>query len=246
MDPGMRIALDVAEGPLVRFALALALLGLLRILLLALADVVGGWLTSADRGEFWRKVRQRLVWQFAPTLVVDAARPFRSRRLYAYHLTLCGLSLLFRLGVVLVPTFMAAHVYLFERGFGWAWPALPGRVADTCAVLTITLGFVLFLGRLYSPLLRAVEPAWTFFKPLILLAPFLTGVLARHPLWSPLGYHTTLLLHVLSAAVVLALVPFARLLSCVHTRVTQVVPEAGWRPEPPPPPFEAAARYLTT
>ncbi len=246
MDPGMRVALDVAQGPLVRFALALAILGVLRTLLLALADLVGGWLTCTDRGEFWRKVRQRLVWQVAPTLVADEARPFRSRGLYAYHLALCGVSLLFRLGVVLVPTFMVAHVYLFERGLGLAWPALPGRVADACAVLTITLGFVLFLGRLYSPLLRAVEPAWTFFKPLILLVPFFTGVLARHPTWSPLDYHTTLLLHVLSAVVVLALVPFARLLSYTHTRITTIVPGAGWRPEPPPRPSEAAARYLTT
>jgi len=33
-----------------------------------------------------------------------------------------------------------------------------------------------------------MEPGWTFFKPLILLMPFVTGFLAMHPTWNPIDY----------------------------------------------------------
>ena len=72
----------------------------------------------------------------------------------------------------------------------------------TVAIVTIVGGFALLLGRIYSPLLRRMEPAWTFVKPLILIIPFLTGFLSMRPAWSPIDYHVVMLLHVLSASLV--------------------------------------------
>jgi hypothetical protein len=79
----------------------------------------------------------------------------------------------------------------------------------------------------YSRPLQQLEPAWAFFKPLLLLLPFATGVLAMHPRWAPLDYHVLMLAHVLSACLVLALLPFARLFR-LHVRLTRVLPEAAW------------------
>jgi hypothetical protein len=227
-------ALRVAQGPLFRFAFALAMLSLLRFALLGLSGLVASYVTDRDRAVFWRKVRQRVLWWVLPTVVINQLRPYRSRALYAYDIGLCGISLLFRVLVVVLPTFMVAHVYLWERALAVSWPAFPGRLADVLSVITVVSGLVLFLGRIYSPALREIEPPWSFFKPLLLLVPFFTGLFARHPTWSPVDFQVVLLVHVLSAAAVLALLPFARLLSCMHTRVTTLVPSAAWRSEPAP------------
>jgi hypothetical protein len=225
-------ALRIAQGPLFRFAFALAVLGLVRLALLGASDMVAAYVTDRDRAVFWRKIRQHALWWVFPSVIVAQVRPFRSQGWYAYHIGLGGVALLFRILVVVLPTFMVAHVYLWERALGVSWPAFPGGLADVLSIIAIVAGVTLFLGQVYSPVLRGVEPAWSFFKPLLLLVPFFTGTLARHPTWSPLDYHAILLVHVLSAAAVLALLPFARLLSSMHTRLTTFAPAAAWRATP--------------
>lgn len=219
--------LEFAQGPLFRMAFALMVLGIARWMLLTMSDAVAAYVSVPDRREFWQKVKRRLQWSFVPSIVLQRRQPVSSG-MFAYHVVLCFLSLIVRLGAVLVPAFMVAHVYLWEQSLGVAWPAFPGRVADTLSVVTIVAGALLFLGRLYSPAVRQIEPAWSFFKPLILIFPFATGFLAMHPLMSPFDYHFVMLAHVLGACVVFVMIPFARLMSCMHVRVTDVIPEAAW------------------
>jgi hypothetical protein len=224
--------LRIAQGPVFRFAFALAVLGLIRLALLGLSNMVAAYLTVSDRPAFWHRFRQHVLWRVFPSVILNEVRPTRTRILYAYHVGLDGIALLFHVLVVILPAFMVAHVYLWERALNVSWPALPGGLADVLAIMTIVSGLTLFLGRIYSPVLRAIEPPWSFFKPLLLLFPFFTGTLARHPMWSPLDYQLMLLIHVLGAATVLALLPFARLLSSMHTRLTTLLPEAAWRTGP--------------
>jgi len=213
----------------------LMLLGLGRLLVLSASDAVAAYLTTPNHADFWHKARQRVLWLTFPSLVLRRARPGMSNGTFAYPLCLCGLSLVVRAGAVLVPAFMAAHVYLWKRGLGLPyWPALPKQVADVLAIVTIVGGFALLLGRIYSPLLRRMEPAWSFVKPLILIIPFLTGFLSMRPAWSPIDYHVVMLLHVLSASLVFVMIPFARLLACNHTPLTVAVPEARWDALPAP------------
>lgn len=233
LNDGALFLQNLAQGPLFRFAFALLALGLLRVAVLGLSDVVGAYLTLPDRREFWRKLRQRVLWFVFPSLVLREAGLGGGPGLFAYHVALSCTSLIFRLGVLLVPAFMAAHVRLWERGLGLSWPALPGTLADVLAVITIVAGFVLFLGRIYSPVLRSIESPWSFLRPLALLVPFLTGFLAMHPAWCPLDYSVVLLLHIVSAALVFVLIPFTRLLSSLSVPLTRVVPAAAWRnPQP--------------
>jgi hypothetical protein len=207
----------------------LAALGLLRLAVLGVSDCVAAHVTDRDRSAFRRKVRLHMLWFVFPSIIIHGVRPFRSGAMYVYHLAVCCISLLFRVLVVFLPVFLVSHVYLWERGLGATWPSFPSRVADVLSVMTIVSGATIFFARVYSPVLREVEPPWTFFKPLLLLVPFITGMLARHPTWSPMSYHATVLLHALSAAGVLALIPFARLLSNMHAPLTDFVPQAAWR-----------------
>lgn len=220
--------LEFVQGPVFRFCFALMVLGLARTAIIGMVETGSAWVMTKDRALFRAKLRQRIVWFFFPFLLL--------RQQYAgspgwdvYHVVLSVCSLVFRLCAVIVPAFMVAHVYLWERGLGVGWPALPAELGNLISQVTIVAGLVFFLGRLYSPLLRQVEPAWAFLKPLILILPFATGVLAVHPTWSPLSYTSVMLLHTLTACMVFVLLPFAHLLRFTHEPVTRFVPQAHWR-----------------
>jgi hypothetical protein len=227
MDESIMVALRIAEGPVLRFALGLAALVLARNALLACSDFAAAYFGTADRARVWHKLRLRLLWLAFPTLVFHRAGYLPTAGQFLYHTFFSCVSLVFRLCVILVPTFMIAHVYLWERVLGVSWPAFPGTLADSLSYVTIVTGLLLFLGRVYSPTLRALEPGWAFFKPLVLLVPFITGVLAMHPTWSPLDYHMMRLGHVLSASFIIAILPFARLFR-LHVELTTILPEAAW------------------
>jgi hypothetical protein len=231
MNDPVLVALNIAQGPVFRFALALAVFGLVRLLLLGGSDALAAYIAERDREALWHKVRLRLVWLAFPTLTLHRVGLLATGGQLFYHVFFSCISLVFRVCSILVPIFMVAHVHLWERGLGISWPALPGTLADTLSYLTIITGFALFLGRVYSPVVRRIERPWSFLRPLIVLLPFVTGVLAMHPTWCPLDYHLMLLLHVLCGSLVLALLPFARLLSSLQVRLDKIQPEAAWQPE---------------
>ncbi len=228
MDEPIRELLDFALGPLFRFSFALMLLGLIRSAWLTAAHASGAYLVLADRREFWRRLGLRALWHVVPTLVIRKVRGDRSPGADAYHVFLAILSLVFRFGVLLIPAFMVAHVYLWERGLGTSWPSIPASVSDALSVVTVIAGVGVVWGRIYSPLIRSIDPVWSFFKPLILLVPFVTGLLAMHPAWSPVNYHATMLLHTVSAAAIFILIPFGRVLSFLHAPIESVLPELAW------------------
>lgn len=135
---------------------------------------------------------------------------------------------------------MVAHVHLWERGLGISWPTLPLRLSNLFTVIAIVAGLVYFFGRLYSPVLRRLEPGWTFLKPLLLILPLITGWLAAHPEASPLSYHAMLLFHVLSGVALFIALPFARMLTFIHSPLTRWMPQAAWKAAEPSPAADPA------
>ena len=112
------------RGPLFRIAFSLMLLGLLRIFVNTIIGVVEAYRRSSDKIINWREVRhQTVAWLF------PIGRLWRARPLYS------TLSLLFHIGLLLVPVFLAAHVLLWKLSVG-----LPGehshkryRTASRCS-----------------------------------------------------------------------------------------------------------------
>ncbi len=231
MNDPVLTALNLVQGPVFRFALALAVFGFLRLLLLGGSDALAAYIAERDRQALWHKVRLRLIWVAFPTMTLYRTGYLVTPWQVLYHVFFSCVSLVFRVCSIVVPIFMVAHVHLWERALGISWPAFPGMLADSLSYLTIITGFVLFLGRVYSPVVRRIERPWSFLRPLVVLLPFVTGVLAMHPTWVPVDYHVMLLLHVLCGSLVLALLPFARLLSSLQVRLDKIQPEARWQPE---------------
>lgn len=232
MTSDLSAVLEFVQGPVFRFAFALMILGFLRHALISGTEIGAAFLMATDRKTVWARIGQRILWFFFPHVLLGPAIGAKAGWML-YHAVLSMFSFVFRLGALIVPAFMVAHVYLWERALGISWPALPPNTADLISFVTIGAGLLVFLGRLYSSAVRKLEPTWAFLRPLILIAPFVTGVLAMHPTWSPFHYQTVLLLHVLSACLVFVLLPFARLLSFLATPITKVLPQAAWRDVPP-------------
>lgn len=226
MNDSVPRLLDLAQGPLFRGAAALLILGSLRSVGLAVYDALATYYTSERFGE---KFKLHLQWMLTPSLVLCRAYPEEGRRLMPFHLLLCLLSMVTRIGVIVLPLFMIAHLQRLETNLGFRWWAWPSAVVDWLALVTIITGALLFVLRFYSPLLRRVDPAWAFAKPLILVLPFLTGYLAMRPTLTPLSHDFLLLVHVASALVLIVMIPFGRILACLHPPVRDVLPQAAWR-----------------
>ena len=64
--------------------------------------------------------------------------------------------------------------------------------------------------------------------PLLIALPFASGFLVRHPAWNPLSLDGALLVHVMSANLLLILIPLTKLSHMILLPTTQMVSELAW------------------
>lgn len=201
--------LEFGRGPLFRFAFALMLLGLLRLVVLAFMRTrnnnhSGVGVPSARRGP---TVRPGALWTVARALLLAV----------------------FHAGLIALPLFVAAHVFAWRRAVGFAWFALPKEVSDWLAVATVAAGAALFLMSSIDLARGVVEgrrPIWV----LTLLVPVATGYLAANFAFQPESYRFLMLLHVYSGNFILAVIPFTRVADCVLEPLARYVVRSPWRP----------------
>jgi nitrate reductase gamma subunit len=209
--------LELARGPLFRITFVLMVLGLVRLVGLTLYGVLRTYALAGDKRLLWPIIRQRTFWALFPL-----PRLRRTRTVYGV------ISVVFHVGLIVVPIFLFAHVLLWRRGLGIAWPALPPLVADVLTVLTVVGAVALFVGRVSSPLSRTLGRATDYAWPWLLAVPFVSGFLAAHPTWCPVSYDLMLLIHVLSAELIFVLIPFSKIAHCVLIPFSQLVSDLGW------------------
>ena len=207
-----------AGGPLFRLSFSIMVLGLLRLLWLTGVGIAEAYLRNSDRGLAYREIaRQTLGWAF-PFRRVGRARP-----LYSVA------SVLFHLGLLLVPLLLSAHVLLWRRAIGFGWPALPEPVADGLTLLMLASAVGLFVGRLADRGSRATSQVQDSVWPLLLAVPFVTGYTCANVELSPGGYQASMLLHLLSADTVMFLMPFTKIAHCVLQPLSQLVTAVSWK-----------------
>jgi len=196
--------LEFGRGPFFRFAFALMLLGLLRLVVLAL-------------------LRRREQ----PIRAANAPVPQRVGALWRGARVV--LLLVFHTGLIALPLFVAAHVFAWRRAVGFAWFALPKSVSDWLAVATVVAGAALFLMSSID-LARGVtegrRPIWV----LALLVPVATGYLAANFVLQPESYRALMLVHVYSGNFILATIPFTRAADCILRPLARSVERSFWKP----------------
>ena len=208
--------IELARGPLFRIALAICVLGLLYRVGVALAQVVGAWRRAGDRRLPVTDIANATVgWIFPRRLL-------RQRPLYS------AASLLFHVGVIVVPLFLAGHVALADGFLPAWWPTLGATSADALTVAALLALAMLLVGRIVSVAARRLTRGQDVLVLLVLLLTVGFGFAAAHPTLSPFAGRTMVLLHILLGDLVLILIPLSKISHCVLYPFTQLVFQLGW------------------
>ena len=225
----MDVWLEWAMGPLFWTALAFMILGLIRHLGLTLWEGARAYQRAGDKDiPFGKTLATTLKW------LIPVGR-LRNRWLFSIS------TLLFHMGVILVPLFLAGHIKLWREGVGLSWPALPNGMATTLTWIVIAAAVAVVIQRAGAKDSRALGRFQDYALPLFIAVPFLSGFLVMHPAWNPFSRDPTLLIHVLSADLLIFMVPLTKLSHMILLPFTQLVSELAWHFPP-----DAGSRVAVT
>ena len=214
----MEALIDFAKGPLFRFSLAIMILGLVRLVLLT---IFGAWKAN------WRAGDKTLRWGYITRYSLYWIFPFN--KLFKHRPVYSIISILFHVGLILVPIFLYSHVMLWDKTIHLNWFTLSKNLADFLTVTTIVSGIILLVFRLSSMSSRFLSRKQDYLWPILLIIPFITGFLAANGGLNPIHYRFCMLLHFLSADLIFLLIPFTKIAHCILFPFSQLVSAQGWR-----------------
>jgi nitrate reductase gamma subunit len=194
------------------------LLGLIRIILLDLYGAYRAYSRAGDKSLPWNLIlRRSFEW------LIPIKRIGRNRPLYSVF------SVLFHIGLLLVPIFLFAHIQLWKSGLGVSWVSLPYLWAKWLTISTIIFAVFLLIGRIFSRSSSFISRKQDFLWPLLLLLPFITGFVCSHLTVSPSIYRIFMLVHVLSGNLIFILIPFTKIAHCVLMPLSQFICVLAWK-----------------
>jgi nitrate reductase gamma subunit len=121
---------------------------------------------------------------------------------------------LFHICLIVLPIWLAGHISLWEESrFGWSWSSISDKWADWMTLLLFAISIYFILRRALSPDLRIITTFSDYLLIVVTALPFLTGYFLTHGTLDSIKFlgDNMRLLHVLSAELVLILIPFTRL-----------------------------------
>ncbi len=208
-----------ARGPLLKIALLTMLLGLIRQGLLQVWEISWAFHRAGDQVVPWKlAIRRNLEWLL----------PWRYLR-RKERITYNFISFLFHVGIISVPVFLAGHVAIWRESFGIGWWTLPPALADWLTVMTVSAAAALLLMRLGHQASRRLSQPQDWLLPILCAFPCVTGFFVAHPFLNPINAQVMYLFHLLSAELLLMIVPFSKLVHIVLFWVSQPSTELGWR-----------------
>jgi nitrate reductase gamma subunit len=134
------------------------------------------------------------------------------------HPALTIVAFAFHICLILAPLFLLAHVTLIEEAWDVSWWTLPEGVTEFMAIIVIAACVFFLVRRLISPEVQYVTSASDFIILAIVVAPFITGLMAYYQ-W--FGYQIFLILHILSGEIMLVAIPFTRLSHMITAPLTR-------------------------
>lgn len=145
--------------------------------------------------------------KFALRSIINWLIPFRAKA-WQLNPVLTVVTFAFHLCLILVPVFLCAHVLLWKESWDISYWYLPAQLADLMTLVVI--GACLFFAwrRIVNPAIKFVTTVQDWAVLLLVFIPFLTGFLAYHQIFP---YLPMLILHILSAEILLMSIPFTRL-----------------------------------
>ena len=116
---------------------------------------------------------------------------------------------IFHIGLAIIVFLGAPHILLITNLTGLSWPGLPTQFIDLVTVVTMAAMVVMLVDRINKPAKRFLSTFEDWFTWAVTFLPVLTGWLAVQHLLLP--YTTMLALHILSAEILLIVLPFTKL-----------------------------------
>lgn len=213
----MESALNLARGPLLVLAFVVFAVGMIRQVALTAVELARAYRKAGDQVIPLRFIIRRSLGWIVPVNALSG-----SRALYT------AASAVFHAGMLLVPLFLSGHVELARRAWGLAWPALPPGAADLLTVATAAALLLLILLRLADRASRFLSGFQDWFLLALCLTVFVSGFYVAHPAGNTLPFTLTYLVHVLGAELLLALIPFTKLVHVALFPLTRASWELGW------------------
>jgi nitrate reductase gamma subunit len=131
-----------------------------------------------------------------------AARNMRIRPVFVV------LSYLFHVCLILTPILTVGHVMLWKESWGISWWTLPDSLSKVMSVIVIIGGVAFLMRRISNPTVRFVSSTSDFVLLTLVLAPFISGLLAYYQVFN---YEVTIIVHMWTGAIWLAMIPFTRI-----------------------------------
>jgi nitrate reductase gamma subunit len=196
----------------------LMLLGLARILYLDIWGAYKAYKKAGDKKMPWKLIARRAWEWFFP--VKRIAQNFQIYSVF---------SIIFHIGLIIVPIFLFAHIQLWKEAIGISWQALSFRWAFWLTISTIACAITLFIGRLVIKQARTLSRIQDYVWLVLLSIPFVTGFMCANLNISPESYQFLMVVHILSADLIFILIPFTKIAHCVLAPLSQIISALAWK-----------------
>jgi nitrate reductase gamma subunit len=212
----METWLGLARGPFFWGALSFMILGLGRHVAIGIIEASRAVRHAGDRRMPYRRIAKvTLSWLFPITR-------------FGQRTVIGAVSFAFHVAVILVPIFLAEHIALWRQSLGLSWPAIPNGLADVLTIVAVSAAVILVVERAIAKEKRYMSRFQDYALPIVIAVPFATGLLVAHPAWNPLPYEVALLIHLLSADLLLVLMPITKLNHAALMPEAHLITEAAW------------------
>jgi nitrate reductase gamma subunit len=158
-----------------------------------------------------------MKWRYGLRSIVHWTVPFASRNM-RLRPSFVILSFLFHGCLLLTPIFTVGHVLLWKQSWGVSWWTLPDSLSTVMTVIVIIGGIAFFLRRIADPTVRLVTTASDFVLIVLVIAPFVTGLMAYYQVFA---YEIIIIVHMWTGAVWLAMIPFTRIAHMLYFPLTR-------------------------
>ncbi len=212
--------LTLAKGPAFLFVLAVFALGLLRLIVLTVWDILAAVHRAGNRRMPYRQIlRQTLSW-LLPVNHLHRARPAYSFASFGLHVS-----------ILLVGLFLRNHLDILQANIGFAWWSISKPILDVLTLIGIAGAAFLLLSRIYVMSSQRLSRTSDYLLLLLLLNILVSGYLAGRD-WNPIPYDELMLFHVLNGMALLLVAPFSKIAHCVLFPFIRLGAEVAWHLTP--------------
>ncbi len=190
--------LSFATGPLLRFSIAVAILGSVRLAALSLIDIARSRNNAKDRNLQWKEILVETVsWMLPLRKIIETRRYFSA------------LSLVFHATLLTTIIFHQDHILLVRKTLGITWPHAGRMAIDALSAVCMVCVCLLIASRILPRRARALSRSMDYFMLVIILVTLITGFTASKA-FNPLSHGVVLLIHSLCGNAILVMIPFSR------------------------------------